>query len=98
MLCLPALAFPFKEREKHAGQKNTNYLAGGSKEHCEQRVLAPRNMQQAPPLWVKKKKRTLNANLGKIVFWDTSPSSSLSVGFPNKVTIPLTQQLVCGFI
>ena len=47
---------------------------------------------------LKKKKRTLNANLGKMVFWDTSPPSSLSVGFPNKVTIPLTQQLVCGFI
>ena len=33
-----------------------------------------------------------------MVFWDTSPPSCLSVGWPNKVTIPLTQQLVCGFI
>ena len=32
-------------------------------------------------------KRSLNSNLDKMILWDTSPSSSWSAGFPNKVTI-----------
>ena len=33
-------------------------------------------------------KRSLNANSSKMVLWDTSPPSSRSAGFLNKVTIP----------
>ena len=34
------------------------------------------------------KKRSLNSTPGKMVLWDTSPSSSRSAGFLNKVAIP----------
>ena len=43
-----------------------------------------------PPLSVFKNKQTnkkLNSNLDKMVIWDTSPPSSWSAGFANKVTI-----------
>ena len=55
----------------------------------EQRIPAPRSLQQptttVSPFSVK---RTLNSNSGKMVLWDTSPPSSWSTGFLNKVTIP----------
>ena len=38
-----------------------------------------------PPLQYK---RSLNSKSGKLVLWGTSPSSSWSAGFLNKVVIP----------
>ena len=39
------------------------------------------------------KKRSRNSNSGKMVLWDTSPPSSLSASFLNKVTIPCPSNL-----
>ena len=54
----------------------------------EQRILTPRSLQQPTTPLPFQHKRSLNSNSGKVVLWDTSPSSSQSAGFPNKVTIP----------
>ena len=43
-------------------------------------------------------KRKLNSDLGKLVLWDTSSLSSLSAGFPNKVTIPCPNNLSLGLL
>lgn len=53
--CSASQAWPFHlRREKNVQDRKYQLSCWDSKEHCEQRILAPRSMQQAPPLWVKK--------------------------------------------
>ena len=51
------------------------------------RIPAPRGLQQPQPLTFQYK-RSLHSNLNKMVLCNTSPPSSQSAGFLNKVPIP----------
>ena len=59
----------------------------------EQRIPTPRSLQQPAtplPFWYK---RSLNSSSEKMVLWDTSPPSSQSAGFLNKVIIQCPNSL-----
>ena len=76
------------------------YLCSGPGKHLVQSHLwmAARRKKLTYPLWSLAGtwlypfpfscKRSQNSNSGTLVLWDTSPSSSQSAGFLNKVTIP----------